>query len=407
MNSRKIANTIKSRLKRAYHWFWQALVPWVSHTLEKPWLTKYDDTVPNKKEELQRRDPVVYAKTALYRPKAPSITSLALGKGWDMFQNRRLPDGTGCHEYLLSSYGETDNLKEELYARRTKEAYKDDQDINQLTDYDMPAAHIAGNGGSWVIALFYFSMMLTLNAFYGLLVFVPAVTFIFVLPLMIYLEGIVNVALNFHLFFLTLTPLILISLVLYCIQKVIWESRVLHRIFWNPKVDVALRRDKGILVLYKKNKVHQEIPFDELEATLSTVPPPTSHSTIYTALSLRHTKTNKVVWHSLTGQPVGPGQEVTHAIWWEIWQQFMDASRPLPDIPMFEPYRHLDPTTIEWDKKHGRPPNYWENLDKETFDKLVKESTEAAINYPFTDEGKVKEVGWKPAGDGKHWYQLG
>ena len=383
------------------------MVPWVSHTLERPWLTQYDDTVPNKKEELQRREPVVYAETAMNRPKAPSKASLAIGKGWDMFQKRRLPDGTGCHEYLLSSYGETDNLKEELYARRTKEAYRDDQDINQLTDYDMPAAHIAGNGGSWVIALFYFSMMLTLNAFYGAVFLGAFVSFVFSPPIAIYQIGIINTITHIHVFVLFYIAFCGIPLIFYSIQKLVWESRILHRIFWNPKVDVALRRDKGVLVLYKKNKVHQEIPFDELEATLTTVPPPTSHSTIYTALSLRHTKTNKVVWHGLTGQPVGPGQEVTHAIWWEIWQQFMDVSRPLPDIPMFEPYRHLDPTTIEWDRKHGRPPNYWENLDKETFDKLVKKSTEAATNYPFTDEGKVKDMGWKPAGDGKHWYQLG
>ena len=85
----------------------------------------------------------------------------------------------------------------------------------------------------------------------------------------------------------------------------------------------------------------------------------------------------------------------------------MDVSRPLPDIPMFEPYRHLDPTTIEWNKKHNRPPRLWRDMDPEEYRKLKWDSVDAAKTYPFTDEGKVKELGWKPAGDGKHWYQLG
>ncbi len=48
---------------------------------------------------------------------------------------------------------------------------------------------------------------------------------------------------------------------------------------------------------------------------------------------------------------------------WEFLQQLMDVNLPLPDIPRFEPLRHLDPTTKAWDEEHGRDPNYWKNYD--------------------------------------------
>ncbi|PSW05091.1 hypothetical protein C9I89_09870 [Photobacterium lipolyticum] len=58
---------------------------------------------------------------------------------------------------------------------------------------------------------------------------------------------------------------------------------------------------------------------------------------------------------------------------WDMLLRFMDIEEPLPDIPELEPFRHLDPTTVEYDKagKRGRPDNYWHDLyaanDESTF----------------------------------------
>ncbi|MEJ2044932.1 MAG: hypothetical protein P8X89_16825, partial [Reinekea sp.] len=92
---------------------------------------------------------------------------------------------------------------------------------------------------------------------------------------------------------------------------------------------------------------------------------------------------------------------------WEYLQHFMDVSRPLPDVPQLEPYRHLDPTTREWDKKHNRPPRLWRDMTQEEYRQLIDASIEAAKIYPFLAPDEVKAQDWKPAGDGKHWYQLG
>ncbi|BAQ83654.1 putative uncharacterized protein [Pseudomonas sp. St29] len=58
---------------------------------------------------------------------------------------------------------------------------------------------------------------------------------------------------------------------------------------------------------------------------------------------------------------------------WDFFQNFMDISRPLPDIPMYEPYRHLDPVTAEYDRQQQRPARYWIDMDDETFKAKVKE----------------------------------
>jgi hypothetical protein len=52
---------------------------------------------------------------------------------------------------------------------------------------------------------------------------------------------------------------------------------------------------------------------------------------------------------------------------WDMLQNFMDTSRPLPDIPLWEEHRPNDPVTAEHDRQTQRPPRYWRDMDKETW----------------------------------------
>lgn len=56
---------------------------------------------------------------------------------------------------------------------------------------------------------------------------------------------------------------------------------------------------------------------------------------------------------------------------WDELQRYMDVSQPLPDIPALESYRHLDPTTAEYDAagKRERPADYWATLDLEWWER--------------------------------------
>ncbi len=56
---------------------------------------------------------------------------------------------------------------------------------------------------------------------------------------------------------------------------------------------------------------------------------------------------------------------------WEFYQQYMDIRMPLPDVPAFEPFRHLDPTTAAYDKEHDRPPHYWRDMTEEQVRKEI------------------------------------
>lgn len=56
---------------------------------------------------------------------------------------------------------------------------------------------------------------------------------------------------------------------------------------------------------------------------------------------------------------------------WDFLQSYMDISKPIPDIPIFENFRHLDPVTAEHDRKTGRPRHYWRDMDKKTFRKKL------------------------------------
>ena len=58
---------------------------------------------------------------------------------------------------------------------------------------------------------------------------------------------------------------------------------------------------------------------------------------------------------------------------WDMWQNYMDISHPLPDIPTWEEFRPLDPTTAEHDRQAGRNPRYWRDMDDATYKNAMDE----------------------------------
>ena len=65
-------------------------------------------------------------------------------------------------------------------------------------------------------------------------------------------------------------------------------------------------------------------------------------------------------------------------LFWERLVRFMDNTKPLPDIPEYEGYRHLDPITAEFDKHNNRPEMYWRDMSfkqqTEIYDELYAEA---------------------------------
>ncbi len=162
----------------------------------------------------------------------------------------------------------------------------------------------------------------------------------------------------------------------------------------------ALRRDLGVLRILSKKGEIKDIPFEELEARSTTMWDGGNRAMCKLYLSHKYSKEGLIY-----GAPHKPAFYV--GVLWEFFQHFMDVSRPLPDVPELEPYRHLDPTTREWDKKHNRPERLWRDMPRAEYMELVEASLKVAETYPYLKPSAVKEEKWQPAGDGKHWYQLG
>jgi len=102
-----------------------------------------------------------------------------------------------------------------------------------------------------------------------------------------------------------------------------------------------------------------EAPFTEFDPYISFHVNP--KGPVSYKLLLRHRYTG---WQTTVAQVADVHKVELYAYWDEL-QRYMDVSQPLPDVPALEKYRHLDPTTAEYDAagKRGRPADYWATLD--------------------------------------------
>ncbi|CAM4236542.1 hypothetical protein [Pseudoalteromonas maricaloris] len=91
-------------------------------------------------------------------------------------------------------------------------------------------------------------------------------------------------------------------------------------------------------------------------------------------------------------------------ILYEDIRRFMDKSKPLPESPEYEGFRHLDPVTAEHDKAIGRPASYWSEMSLtqqiEIGNKLFEPILELNELHPTEPLPELSEPWnyWKPDG---------
>ncbi|WPX55499.1 hypothetical protein RHM65_08035 [Pseudomonas sp. CCI4.2] len=115
---------------------------------------------------------------------------------------------------------------------------------------------------------------------------------------------------------------------------------------------------------YKKNGTIGELtaPFYEFDAYIATIPD--RQGLVTNVLYIAHRYRDIVI----NFRPLfAPGEGQLCCALWDFLQNYMDTSRPLPDLPRYEQYRHLDPTTAEYDRKTRRNPRFWIDMDDATF----------------------------------------
>lgn len=139
----------------------------------------------------------------------------------------------------------------------------------------------------------------------------------------------------------------------------------------NP---TGLYRREG-LVRIKTRKTVFEAPFIEFDAYR--VHTPSGRGGRYYNLVLQHRYSDNQLWmKGLLADAMNP-REVN--AYWDMIQQFMDVSHPLPDVPIFEPFRPRDPLTAEVDERQGRDPFKWRKITSESWQKNYKRTCQARL----------------------------
>lgn len=156
------------------------------------------------------------------------------------------------------------------------------------------------------------------------------------------------------------------------------EKKFPHIVYRPPKGPLwELNRRTGMVTLFDDvtkdetaGRVKAQAPFHDWEGYLMSLPD--HQGNIWHRLMLVH-KTRE--WALPLNQLLAVTTNKQDVLaYWDLIRQYMDVTKPLPDVPVFEAYRSLDPTTRAYDEKTGRDPRYWFDMDNETFETVKQEN---------------------------------
>ncbi|GFM86961.1 hypothetical protein PSCICO_23600 [Pseudomonas cichorii] len=97
-------------------------------------------------------------------------------------------------------------------------------------------------------------------------------------------------------------------------------------------------------------------PFEEFDPVLTLLP--SGYGSHDYTITLYHRYTNKKIYLATKMHSLGLDKANTLAFW-DCLQRYMDVTQPLPDLPVLEQSRHLDPVTVAHDASTGRNPRRW------------------------------------------------
>ena len=138
---------------------------------------------------------------------------------------------------------------------------------------------------------------------------------------------------------------------------------------WDYLLDLYLRvfahdgsgfnRQTGMLTIGRRFQKPFSAPFYEFDATLEFRPGPHGNSGF--AIWLHHRYTSVEVFLGAKIQSLGMNLEEALAFW-DTLHRYMDVTQPLPELPILEQFRHLDPTTAAHDRRSKRDPRRWRDM---------------------------------------------
>lgn len=157
--------------------------------------------------------------------------------------------------------------------------------------------------------------------------------------------------------------------------------RLIYRLPKGPKWE--LNRRTGMVTLYydpdtdeRAGQISAQAPFDEWDGYLVTLPD--RQGNLWYRLNLVH-KTEEWALPLNQLMPATTNREDVLAFWLMICR-YMDVTQPLPDIPLFESFRHEDPRTVRHDEKNSRDPRYWRDMSKQDYEQFMNDNRHKLYN---------------------------
>lgn len=140
-------------------------------------------------------------------------------------------------------------------------------------------------------------------------------------------------------------------------------------------------RQNGTLTIARRFRKPFVAPFYEFDPVIQLLP--TGYGGHDYALWLHHRYDDTKVCLARKVHTLGLDKHNLHAFW-DTLQRYMDVSQPLPDLPVLEQSRHLDPVTAAHDAATGRNPRKWRDLNVEAWKrKEGKKLREKVAAYPW------------------------
>jgi hypothetical protein len=165
------------------------------------------------------------------------------------------------------------------------------------------------------------------------------------------------------------------------------EEKYPELVYQDPKGPLwELNRRTGMVTLFKdpekdgqSGEIRAQAPFHEWDGYLLSLPD--HQGNIWYRLVLVH-QTQE--WALPLNQLLAATTNREDVLaYWDLIRQYMDVTRSLPDIPLFEPWRPLDPTTKSHDAKTGRDPRYWRNMSEEDYETVKRKNQKALVRHSW------------------------
>ncbi len=143
-------------------------------------------------------------------------------------------------------------------------------------------------------------------------------------------------------------------------------------------------RQAGTLAIARRFRKPFVAPFYEFDPLMQLMVTP--HGGHDYGLWLHHRYTGTKVCLAGRLHSLGLDKANLHAFW-DTLQRYMDVEQPLPDMPILEQSRHLDPVTAAHDAATNRPPRYWRDSDAKAWErKEGKRLREKLAAYPWQQQ---------------------